>query len=508
MSRATLDWSFGLKAADGHYLTAEIFQFKIVASAKKMKQKQIFHLEQSAGGDSAVYIRSHLNRYLTVDGDGKFTADAEDKGEEQAFIIEAQDDGRWLLKSQKYGWYAGGSGENLTAFVATKDEDRFWTVQLAMHPQVCIKNKMRKTYVHYSTGRNGPQMSTDEIIPWGFDATVSISFHEEFGAYSLQAYDGKYLAPSGELVDAFSRDVAYVIEFDGGFISFKSLSTGKYITALGSQGLCKATKSTITADEQFVLEDSYPQVTLKAANNKLVSKKQGVEVGATFECDEETTDNEIVQLEPTADGKWIIKVNNSPDPNPSIWREDADGSIYCNGPTAIAAEAAPESLFEIEFLGTHVAIKAPSGNYVQQQMNSYLKTTASASPEDPKSKFVFEIINRPQLVLRGSYGFVGTLPSGLLQCGFATPTAYGMDMTGGEVKLSSGAGGDKKYWKIEGVDSTISVKGATPEVYAIELHPNSKMSLKSEDGKYFEGSQNGTFAATGTDVKTNTLWEY
>jgi fascin 1/2 len=507
MSRATLDWSFGLKSADGKYLTAEIFQYKIVASASKMKQKQIFHLEQSDGADSSVYIRSHLNHYLTVNGDGKFTGDSEEKGEEQAFIIEAQDDGRWLLKSAKYGWYAGGSGESLTAFTKSKDADRFWTVQLAMHPQVCIKNKMRKTYVHYSEGRSGAQMSTDEIIPWGFDATVSISFHDAFGAYSLQAFDGTYLSPSGELVPEFSKDVCYVIEFDGGFISFKSLTTGKYITALGSQGLCKATKSSITADEQFVLEDSYPQITMRADSKDLVSKKQGVEIGATF-GDDEPTDNEIFQLEPSGNGTWIIKVNNSPDPNPTIWETMADGSIHCTGAATPAAEAEPQCLFEVEFLGTQIAIKSVSnGKYVSQAMNKYLKAKADAV--DDKCKFVFEIINRPQLVLRGSYGFIGTLPSGLLQCGFATPTAYGMEMTGGEVKLSSGSGAEKKYWKIEGVDSTISVKGPTPEIYAIELWENSKMTLKSTDtGKYFEGSQNGTFAATGTEVKANTLWEY
>ena len=72
-----------------------------------MKRKQIWFLED--GGDGSIRIRSHLGKYLKIDGDGKFTGDGEENDSETALVIEPLDDGRWNLKSAKYGWYAGGS---------------------------------------------------------------------------------------------------------------------------------------------------------------------------------------------------------------------------------------------------------------------------------------------------------------------------------------------------------------------------------------------------------------
>merc|ERR1712226_1215241 len=96
--------------------------------------------------------------------------------------------------------------------------------------------------------------------------------------------------------------------------------------------------------------------------------------------DDEPTDNEIFQLEPSGNGTWIIKVNNSPDPNPTIWETMADGSIHCTGAATPAAEAEPQCLFEVEFLGTQIAIKSVSnGKYVSQAMNKYLKAKADPS---------------------------------------------------------------------------------------------------------------------------------
>merc|ERR1711935_1147613 len=132
-SRYTLDWSFGLVHGAGSYLTCETFQKKVAcpANSTKLGKKQILFLE--AGTEGTVSLRTHLGNYIRVDGDGKFQAD-----------------GRWLLKSAKYGWYLGGSGENLSAFISEPQEDRFWKVHLAMHPQITLKNIKRTRYAQLS----------------------------------------------------------------------------------------------------------------------------------------------------------------------------------------------------------------------------------------------------------------------------------------------------------------------------------------------------------------------
>jgi len=489
-TKQDLDWSFGLRNAAGKYLTAETFGNKIVCAASVMKKKQIWFLENNATGkgddvaNSYVYIRSHLNKYLTVDGDGKFLGNGEGKGEEQAFIIEAQADGRWALKSAKYGWYAGGSGENLTAFTKEVAEDRLWTVRLAMHPMVTIKNVKRSTFIHLSDGA----LTTDEVIPWGDDAVVSIVFFEN-GCYGLQACNGAYMSASGALSMEPIEGCQFVLEFAGGLVSFKSFTTGKYITSLGASGLCKATKSSITADEQYQLQNSYPQVTLRSNNGKLLSTKQGIEIAGSAVT---VTDLETFQLEPTGGDTFLIKTSKD------VYWCEADGGVH-----ASAKDAGPASGFQIEFFGPKIAIKGASGKYVAQQMNGYLKAEAADASEESKSLFEFTLINRPRLALRGEYGFIGTMASGLLECNKSEYELYSLETVNGSIAISASNG---KYLKVG--DNGISAIGASAEYYNMELQQNSKMAIKF-NGSYFQSAQNGAFTATGADPKdTSCQFEY
>lgn len=449
-----------------------------------MKKKQIFFLEQVENSD-CVYIKSHLGKYLTIDGDGKFLGSGDGQGEEEAMIVEPQADGTWAIKSKKYGWYCGGTGENLSAFVKEIDATKLWTIHLAMHPQVNLRNVMRKAYVHSDNG----SFATDEIVPWGEDATITIHFNDEDGTYGLVAADGKYLTNTGALDE--NGDVAkFIIEFQGGQVSFKSKGTGKYVTALGAKGTLKASKAGITKDEQFVMEDSFPQITLKSKNGKYISTKQGVELAA---MGTKVTNNEIFQVEPLDDnGNWALKSSV-----PKYWNLD--------GVSVQATEtdsSAGTSSFAVEWRGAKIALKASNGKFVVQMMNSYLHAAEAEATEENGGEFTFEIINRPRLVLRGEYGFVGTLPSGLLECNKSNPEIYTMAVNDGKVQVSHENG---KFWKVGA--NGVSCTGGSAEDYAIELYDNSMLCLKMGD-KYFQGAQNGAFTLTGTKPDKSTHWEY
>merc|ERR1712137_848058 len=114
--------------------------------------------------------------------------------------IEAQKDGRWALKSKKYGYWIGD------------------------------------------------------------DATITLSFFAADGTYGLVTSKGTFLSSTGNLVEAEAVDDSckFVIVFEGGQVSFQAKKTGKFLTSLGKDGTLKATKTSITADEQFVMEDSFP----------------------------------------------------------------------------------------------------------------------------------------------------------------------------------------------------------------------------------------------------------
>jgi len=498
-SRYTLDWSFGLVNSAGSYLTCETFQKKVACPANSIKlgKKQILFLE--AGTEGTVSLRTHLGNYIRVDGDGKFKADGEKGDEESNIVIEAQADGRWLLKSAKYGWYLGGSGENLSAFISEPQEDRFWKVHLAMHPQITLKNIKRTRYAQLS----GDVFQCDADQPWGANATINI-VHVD-GCYQLQGVNGGYLEDSGRLTeDPTSAATQFILDFHGDVISFKSKKSGKYLTSLGASGLLKATKPGITADEQFQMEDSWPQITLRACkSDKFLSIKGGVEVAAVAD---EVTNTEIFQVEPQDDGTWILKTMKDKFMgicDGGFNSDCGDASEFTNVSTARGDDhhdqqsQSADTKFTMSYLaGNKVAITASNGKLLKQLMNKQIHAKGDdATSED--CQYVMTIVNRPLLCLRGSFGFVNKLPSGTLTCKSSVPEYF---------PTSQGAEG----YTLDGwtsSDNLINGSGGGGEQYHIELLKESKMAIKY-DGKYLAGKQTGEILFDGAAIGPNSTWEY
>jgi len=482
MSRYTLDWSFGLVNAAGMYLTCEAFQNKVACTGKKLGKKQILFLE--AGAEGTVSLRTHLNKYIRVDGDGKFLADGEKGDEEANIIIEAQPDGTWLLKSAKYGWYLGGSGENLTAFITEATADRFWKVHLAMHPQITLKNVKRGRYVQLAGG----VLNTDADQPWGQNATLNI-VHSD-GCYQLQAADGNYLEDTGRLTDdASSASSRFILDFNGDVISFKSQKSGKYLTSLGATGLLKATKPGITKDEQFQMEDSWPQVSLQGCKSgKFLSTKQGVEIAAVAD---EVTFLEIYQIEPQADGSWIFKTSKDK------FLEAKDGGLCSGEADCTKNEPTEANKFQVDFQADNKISISQGGKFVNQKMNRYIDLAGGAGDEDA-TQFVMTLVNRPTLCLRGSFGFINKLAgSGTLECNKSAPEYFAMSQTASGYEIDG--------WTSS--DNLINGAGGGGESYHIELLKESKMAIKF-DGKYLAGQQTGEVTFSGTSINKDTTWEY
>ena len=171
--------------------------------------------------------------------------------------------------------------------------------------------------------------------------------------------------------------------------------------------------------------------------------------------------------------QWSIRTHKN-----LFWTVAEDGAVSGSSLTRNA-----NNWFTIEWLGDKIAFKASNGKYVSTKKNGSLAAT-SASVND-ESSYIWEIINRPTLILRGEQGFVGTTSSGTLECNKSTPEEYLMHITKGVAYIS---GSNGKYWKVNG--DNITVNGSEPTPFFLELADLSKVLIKHE-GKYLQGFQNG-----------------
>jgi len=481
-----LEWTLGLRNhASGKFLTQETFGFAMNANGKQLKKKQTLTLMSSP--DGSVHIRTHLGKYLYGDRDGNVAGDADSPSADTEWTIEPQADGTWALKSA-HGFYFHGTGDKLTAFVKELPADGKWTVVLAMHPQINLYSVMRKRYVHYQNG----ELHCNEDVPWGDDALITLVFFDEHaeGRYGLMACNGQYLTASGRLTDAAGADAQFLLGFHDDQISLRDAG-GSYLSCVGGNGLLKVNKQRITKDELFVIQDSEPQFTIKSnSQNKQVSVRSGLEVKAN---QADVTDQERFQMEVGADGTVHFMTNKL-----KYWAVQDDNSV-----AAIETKKGAKTGFNVVYQDNRVRfVSTSNGKYIKVKPNGSLMANGDGS--EAEGIFTMTIINRPELVLRGQYGFMGIKPeSRRVTCNAARGAIYTLTPVDGAYTLSL----DGQAWSAE--PDGVEAKSAVGKHFILEFVESSKCLIKDcESGKYLEGEQNGGVKATGQGKSINTLWEF
>lgn len=483
---SSFTWAVGFINSGDKYLSAEKFQFKVNASGNSLRKKQIWTLEKVS--DQEVAIKSCQNRYLGCDKNGNISADSDEIGDDNKFELISEVDGRVAIKSTKNNRYLAGSFDDLRG----ADGKELWTLQLAMSPQINLRNINRKTYAHLSEG--GDEIHVNEQIAWGYDATITLEFAK--GKYAIRAANAKYLTRNGELVDGVSDDTYFTLVLRGNDVAFRDCK-GKYLTAIGPNAVMKSRKDTISKDELFSLEDTNPQVSFTANNGKFASVRLE-EVRAN---QSEVSDTEIFQLEAvnrsdlSGNVKWAICSKNK-----KYWKFQGASSIVLNngeGPSD------PDTHFQIEWHGSMISLKANNGKYLAITTNG--RFAASGSEGADECKFVMEMVNHPIITLRSEFGFVGTKgAANILECNRSQYDIFLLECKAGKYSFKSIGG---KYWDAEG--DNFVVKGGSPVEFCIELRAHTRLCIVAPNGQYIKSAQNGGFTATGGNgVSTSTLLEY
>ncbi|XP_077475680.1 fascin-2-like [Stigmatopora argus] len=482
-----LKLQFGLINYEKRYLTAEAFGFKVNASGASMKKKQIWTLEQDERDGQVVFLRSHLGRYLAADKDGKVTCGAESPEAECRFLIAPRSDGRWALRSEPHQRYLGGSADRLSCFAQAASEPELWAVHLALHPQASLLSVARKRYAHLSASDG--EISVDSDIPWGVDSLLTLLYRD--GRYSLKTCDGRFLGRDGKLVEEKAQGAGFTLELKSGKLAFKD-GEGKYLTPVGPTGTLRSGRcSKPGKDELFDLEESHPQVSFQAANKRFVSVKQGVSISANQDVE---TDMETFQMEiDKSSNKSMFRTNGG-----SYWTLVTHGEIQ-----STASEAEINTMFDIEWRGKRVALKASNGKYVCTKKNGQLSAVSDAVGED--ELFLMKLINRPMLILRGENGFVcHHKNSNTLNANRSVYDIFSLTFNDGAYHVQSANG---KFWYVSG-SGLVCSDGEKAEDFFLEFLEHGRMAIKGSNGKYLRGDQGGTLMGDRHSVDASSLWEY
>ncbi|ESO06587.1 hypothetical protein HELRODRAFT_184944 [Helobdella robusta] len=501
-SPQTQIWKVGLVNHQLKYLTAETFGFKINASGASLRKKQLWTVEQDANEEDTIYIKSHLGRYLAGDKKGNATCDSESKGDAQKFVIYYCPDqsGRWAICNRSTGLYLGGTDEIVQCHEKQPGAAEWWYAHLAVHPQINLRNYGRNKYARLNSKTN--HLQVDEITPWGADALITIEFIE--GRYGVKTCDDRYLHFNGSLVDQPSSDTLFTIELKSGMYCGLALKdhSGKYLTAIGKDAVVQSKNKSAGKDELFSIEDSQAQVYFIAHNGKMVSLKQGIDMSANQDTDiNDLSDKETFQIEfDLRTHQWRVKTCEN-----NYWCFDpASNGIQC-----IGNGNNPNELFTVDWLPNGaITLRASNGKFVSAKMNGSLYAQSDSVSE--KEHFYARIINRPILVLKSEFGFVGfrTQNNPRYEC---NKTIHDIIFVEHKPAKKCGEyyfkGHNGRYWSIDG-EGNVNADSSEPHPFIIELRKYTKMAIKAANGCYLIGEQNGIISAKGKDVQKAVMWEY
>lgn len=208
----------------------------------------------------------------------------------------------------------------------------------------------------------------------------------------------------------------------------------------------------------------------------------------------EAEDTEIFQMEYIADNKVAFKTNTN-----KYWMMGTKGAI-----TATSSEVKSEAQFDLEWSGEKIALKASNGKYLSPKMSGAL--VASAEAVDEKEKFFLGIVNRPLLVLRGEFGYIG-MRSGMnkVECNRGNYDVLGLVFEDNYYKIKAKNG---KFFALDDGNGVIA-SGDDGESFAILLQDTKHMSIKAvKNGMFLRGDQSGGLKATAAEVDKNCIFEH
>ncbi|XP_017652377.1 fascin-2 isoform X1 [Nannospalax galili] len=172
------------------------------------------------------------------------------------------------------------------------------------------------------------------------------------------------------------------------------------------------------------------------------------------------------------------------------------------GIQATATQVSANTMFEMEWHGRRVALKAGNGRYICMKKNGQLAAISDFVGED--EEFILKLINRPILVLRGLDGFVcQRRGSNQLDTNRSTYDVFHLGFRDGAYQIR-GRGG---FW-YTGSHGSVCGDGERAEDFLFEFRERGRLAIRALSGKYLRGGAAGLLRADADLPVGDALWEY
>jgi hypothetical protein len=198
--------------------------------------------------------------------------------------------------------------------------------------------------------------------------------------------------------------------------------------------------------------------------------------------------------------KWVIETYDE-----TFWTASKDGRIEAN-----AKAVSDNTLFEILWLSNGMAsIKGSNGKRIVSKATGNL--VANLPEEEEDEGFQIRILNRPVIVFRCEFGFIGLKTAAGSNkdeyiCTKAYPSVITLNqMEDGRYSLQSE---NKKYWCINleaGGHPTIKANSAVPVPFVLEFRDTSALSIMAPNGLYMIYHKTGSFHAAAAELSPKCL---
>ncbi|XP_019501655.1 PREDICTED: fascin-3 isoform X1 [Hipposideros armiger] len=400
------DLRVGLISWAGSYLTYEACKSTVTAAAKGLGRRQTWEILVSNEHDTqaVVRLRSLQGLHLLCEADGSLCYGRPRTSHHGCFLLRFHRNGKWTLQCIISGRYLESDGEDVFCNSRVLSAYHMWTPRPALHVHVILYSPFNQCYA-----RADPTMCrvwVDAPVPCREECGFLLHFQD--GCYHLETSTHFFLSHLDRLVSQPSTQTAFHMQVRPGGLVALSDGEGGMLYAQGAHLLLGLGSNPHRGEEWFILQRCPTWVSLRSKSRKFLSIFYDVEVYATSE---HLTPMSLFQFESNKESR-TLQLRST---NGCYLAQRRHRIVMADG-----CPLEPETFFRMYWNCGRIILQSPSGRFLGIAPNSLLM--ANATIPGSNEEFGILLANRPFLVLRGRYGYVGTSSEhDLMQCNMDQP---------------------------------------------------------------------------------------